>query len=95
MDAEYDQVASTVTCFAPNASAPAAVQLRVSLDGQLFSTDSALVRYGGFAGDTVSTAALVARNWRRDPVYDYLAFSPDNCVYVEVRPLARMENRKR
>lgn len=85
VDAEFDPLASTVTCFAPKRKSPAAVQLRVSLNGQLFSSDSVLFRYGGFAGDAVTPAALVARGWRRDPVYDYLPFSPDNCVYIEAR----------
>lgn len=88
MDGEFDPVASTVTCFAPNRTAAAAVQLRISLDGQLFSSESVLFRYGGYAGDQIVPAALYARNWRRDPVYDYLPFSPDNCVYIEARQFA-------
>ena len=72
VDGEYDAAAATITCLAPAQSVPLAAQLRVSLDGQMFSADSIVARYGGYAGASLT---LCVRGCR----HAVMASSPGLC----------------
>ena len=46
VDGEFDAMKSQLTCVAPSRDSPDSVEVRVSLDGQLYTKDAVLVRYG-------------------------------------------------
>eukprot|EP00959_Pyramimonas_sp_CCMP1952_P202680 4238352-Pyramimonas_sp.AAC.1 len=80
-----------VTCVAPAARRSHWAELRVSLDGQVFSVNAVMFNYGGAPPRSTVVAAPMSA-LAEDHSMDYIAFSPDNCVYFEVRQAKPITN---
>jgi hypothetical protein len=90
VDGEFDAMKSQLTCLAPSlkqitkTSSSANVELRISLDGQIFSDETVMVRYGsGKSSLSTITAPKQFNNWFDIMQFDYLPFHPEYCVFFE------------
>ena len=60
------------------------MELRISLDGQIFSDETVMVRYGsGKSSLSTITAPKQFNNWFDIMQFDYLPFHPEYCVFFE------------
>jgi hypothetical protein len=91
VEAEFDPEFMRVTCTAPAAKRPHLAELRVSLDSQVYSVNAELVNYGGNPDQTTVVAAPMSA-LAEDVPLDYLAFTPDHCVFFEVGDFASLES---
>ncbi|KAK3256637.1 hypothetical protein CYMTET_34233, partial [Cymbomonas tetramitiformis] len=89
VDAIFNPDTTEVSCVAPPSLIDTQVEVRVSLDGQVYSVNSVLFTYGEPSKKvSVARAPMTSSS---DVILDYLPFSPDNCVFYEVGDHASLQ----